>query len=110
MKNGFVLLMVIMILFFISTILFVFTSVSNEIVFQTNQSYLKAVGQNMASSGIAWAKNNKSNTGNTELDTAGIAPPNSQLSITAERDSQVMIKASCGRGRQLSQIRLRVLN
>ena len=58
MRKGFVLLMVISILVFMSTVLFLFTYISNKITFQINGAFLETVEQDMISSGIAWAKYN----------------------------------------------------
>ncbi|MFA5293805.1 MAG: hypothetical protein WC496_12350 [Phycisphaerae bacterium] len=106
MKKGFVMLTVIMMLFFIGTMLFVLTGVSNKITFQTNRAYLEAVRQNMISSGLSFAKYNieKENIKNIELDTAGLGATNAQLIVTmgkiTNKQANVDINTSCGFGSQ----------
>jgi hypothetical protein len=100
-KRGFVLLIVIAMLFFIGTILFVFTGVSNKIVFQTNRIYLEAVEQNLISSGLIWAKHNIAKEGESiKLDTAGISGWDAQLNITMGKHRQAEISTYCRRGSQ----------
>jgi len=106
LKKGFVMLTVIMMLFFIGTMLFVLTGVSNKITFQTNRAYLEAVRQNLISSGLSFAKHNieKENVKNIELDIAGLGIRNAQLIVTIEKitnkQAQVNVSTSCGFGSQ----------
>ena len=101
MKKGFILLTIMIILGLMGVEMFVLSSVSNKITFQASRAYLEAVEQNLVSSGLAWAKHNMAKkVENIELDTADIAPQNAQLIITAGKQSQVTINASCSRGGQ----------
>ena len=109
MRRGFVLLIVIMILIFMGTVLFVLTEVSNKITFQTNRVFLETVEQNMISSGIAWTKynienGNKNIVKEIQLDTAGIGTRNSQLTVTVEeiarKQTEIAVNTSCGFGSQ----------
>ncbi len=101
MRKGFVLLIVIMILGLMGVEMFVLSSVSNKITFQTGRAYLEAVEQNLVSSGLVWAKHNIAKEAEKiELDTADIAPQNAQLNITAGKQSKVTINVLCSRGGQ----------
>ena len=110
MKNGFALLIVIMILVLMGTEMFVLTGSSNKIAFQTNHALLEAVQQNLISSGLTWAKYNIENKNIKEtkeeirLDTAEIGIREAQLGATTEKiqnkQAQVVINAFCSRGRE----------
>jgi hypothetical protein len=101
LRKGFVLLIVMMILGMMGVEMFVLSSVSNKITFQTSRAYLEAVEQNLVSSGLAWAKHNMAKEAEKiELDTADIAPQNAQLIVTAGKQSLVTINTSCSRSGQ----------
>ena len=110
MRKGFVLLMVISILVFMSTVLFLFTYISNKITFQINGAFLETVEQDMISSGIAWAKYNieKGNVKTTgkeiQLETADIGTRDAQLTITIEKiahkQAWIAVNTSCSLGNQ----------
>ena len=54
--NGFVLVLVIMALMLVSVIMFVLSSGSSTMMFQTNTAYLTACQRNLTASGLAWAR------------------------------------------------------
>ena len=56
--NGFVLVLVIMALMLVSVIMFVLSSGSSTMMFQTNTAYLTACQRNLTASGLAWARGN----------------------------------------------------
>ena len=57
-KNGFVLVLVIMALMLVSVIMFVLSTGSSKMMFQSDTAYLKACQQNLTASGLAWARGN----------------------------------------------------
>ncbi len=105
MKKGFVLLIIIGILFFMGTALFLLSYISNKITYQTNGAFLETVERDMASSGIAWAKHNIKNgnikkTGEEiQLDTAGIYTRGAQLSVKIDKitrkQAEITVKTFC---------------
>jgi hypothetical protein len=109
LKNGFVLLVVIMILFLLASELFFLTGGSNKIAFQTNQAFLQAVEQNMIAGGLAWAgynikEGNIKNAGSEiQLDAGGLGIQNARLTAAIEKiagkQAEVIINTSCDFGR-----------
>ncbi|MCJ7728788.1 MAG: hypothetical protein MUO27_02750 [Sedimentisphaerales bacterium] len=107
-QNGFVLIFVIVVLALIGMYMIVLTGDSNTIIFQANRAYLEACKQNLAASGLIWAKKNvddaKPTTGVFELDAAAMNIRGAVLSVTVSpeenRASQVRVRASCSRARQ----------
>lgn len=99
MKKGFVMLIVMMILFMMGIEFFILTSTSNFIGFQTNNAYLEADRQNLVSSGLALAIIKKPQIGEIiEPETADLASPMSKLSIKIENRRDVTISTFCRRG------------
>jgi Tfp pilus assembly protein PilX len=107
-QNGFVLIFVIVVLALIGMYMMVLTGDSNTIIFQTNRVYLEACEQNLAASGLIWAKKNTDNTkpatGVFELDAAAMNIRGAVLNVTVSPGtkgvSQVQVSTSCSRARQ----------
>jgi hypothetical protein len=99
-----------MILALMGTEMFVLAGSSNKIAFQTNQTLLEVVQQNLISSGLTWAEYNIENKTIREvkekiqLNTAEIGTREAQLGVTTEKiqnkQAQVIINTSCSRGRE----------
>ena len=109
-KNGFVLMLVIVIMALIGAEMFVLARGSNTILFQSDTAYLQAVERNLAASGLAWAEKNikgenkESFNKTVELDITDIDVRRSNLRVTIgapiDKEAQVQINTSCSRGRQ----------
>ena len=57
-RNGFVLILVVVIIAAFGLEMFVLAGASNTILFQSDSAYLNAVEHNLMESGLAWAKKN----------------------------------------------------
>ena len=109
-KDGFVLMIVVVTIGLIGIEMFVLTGGSNTLLFQANDAYLRAVGQNMIASGLAWAKKNIENENiesfnkTVPLEIGDISVTKATISIIIEQpdneQARVEINASCNRGRQ----------
>ena len=106
--DGFVMLIVIVILALIGIYMIVLASDANTFIFQADRAYLEACRQNLTASGLNWAKKNvttlKSTTGSAELDVADMGIKNAALSVKLfvgeKGKSQIEIKTSCSKARQ----------
>lgn len=106
-QNGFVLILVIVLITLVSTEMFVLTGGSNTILFQTNTAYLQACERNLVESGLAWAeKNIKARNKEVfdrtvDLDIADMNIRRSALSVTivasADKKTHVHINSSVSR-------------
>jgi hypothetical protein len=111
MRNGFVLLFVIIIIALIGIQLSVLAAVANIISYQSDEAYLEACERNMRASGLAWARHNIENkTGNifnqpVKLDISEMEIRDSFLNVTintgARKQPEVRINTLCTRGRQI---------
>jgi hypothetical protein len=107
-ENGFVMLLIIVILALIGTYMIVLAGESNIFIFQADRAYLEACGYNLRASGLVWAKQNvNAPAGVVSLDTAGMNIKGATLSVTmsaAEKGrAQIGINTSCSRaGHQLT--------
>jgi hypothetical protein len=107
-QNGFVLIIVMVILSLIGTYMIVLTNNANTLLFQADRAYLEACDQNLTASGLAWARQNigstKTSTGVFELDAAAMnirgAVIRIDVSAGKKGTSQVQISTSCSRARQ----------
>ena len=109
-QNGFVMLIVIGALILIGFEMFVLARSSNTIVFQTNSAYVESCEQNLAASGLAWAKKNIKSENQIslnktiELSLSDMNIQRAALSVFVERaenkPAEVQITTSCSRGRQ----------
>ncbi|MFQ6034586.1 MAG: hypothetical protein ACE5NM_01910 [Sedimentisphaerales bacterium] len=109
-KNGFVLILVIMVVGLIGVVMFVLTEDANTMLFQSNTAYLEAVERNLVTSGLAWAKHNL--IGDKEqifhktigLDVTDLNIRDANLSIVIgpgrDKEIEVEVSASCSRGRR----------
>jgi len=106
--SGFIMLFVIVILALIGTYMIVLTSDANIFGFQADRAYLEACRQNLAASGLNWAKKNigtsKTAIGPIELDTSDMKIKNAVLRVKfaagEKSKSQVEINTSCSKSRQ----------
>ena len=109
-QNGFVLILVIMVMAVIGLVMFVLAGIANTMQFQSHTAYLQACERNLAASGLAWAKQNARNMSGetsdkmvqldvTEMDIRGSALE-VMIDAPAGRQRKVRIKTSCSRGRQ----------
>jgi ABC-type Na+ efflux pump permease subunit len=107
-KKGFVLVLIIVLLALISIYMIVLTNDANLFIFQADRAYLKACEQNLAASGLNWAKKNvnaiKSATKTVELDAADMSIKNAVLSVKLSAGEKskylVEIDTSCRKARQ----------
>ncbi len=107
-QDGFVLVIVIVILALVEIYMIALTSDANTFLFQADHAYLKACEQNLTASGLAWAKQNIDNTKNLagafELDATAMNIRGAVIRINVypekEGASQVQVSISCSRARQ----------
>jgi type IV secretory pathway protease TraF len=102
--NGFVMILVIVILALIGTYMIVMASESNGFLFQADRAYLESCRQNLTASGLVWAKKNvNAPPGVVSLNTAGMNIKGAILSVTISAPkkgrAQVEINTSCSRAR-----------
>jgi len=98
-KKGFVMLVVMMILFMMGTEFLILNSTSGFIAIETSDTFLKADRQNLVESGLALARLNESKKGEIfEPDTGGLAFEGAKLSIKIENGKQAVISTFCRRG------------
>lgn len=112
-NNGFVLVLVITAIALVGVIMFVLTTSANDLQFQSNRAYLRAVECNLTASGLAWAKQHIANgktgisEGPTSLDVSDLNVRGSSLAVTVgvpgDEEVEVEISTSCTRGRQTRQ-------
>ena len=99
MRKGFVLLIVMMILFMMGTEFLVLNSTSNFAAIETNNAFLQADEQNLISSGLALVKLNKYEAGRViDLETADLASSVAKMSIKIENPKEVKISTFNRRG------------
>jgi len=108
--NGFVLILVIMVMAVIALEMFVLASIANTMQFQSNTAYLRACERNLVASGLAWAKQNIQDKGREtfdkmiQLDVTEMDIRDAALEVTismpSDKGAQVRISTSCSRGRQ----------
>ncbi len=108
-QNGFVLILVIVLIAVVGLEMFVLADGSNTMLFQSNTAYLQACERNLIASGLAWAerdiKDESEISGKTiELDITNMNIRSSTLSVTisapADKEKEVQINTSCSRARQ----------
>ena len=110
-NNGFVFMLVIVVLALIGVQMFALSNIANTVQFQSHTQYLKACERNLLASGLAWAEQNvrsvnaETPNGKTiELDTGRMNIRGSALDVVISTQpngkAQVRIKSSCTRGRQ----------
>jgi hypothetical protein len=107
-QNGFVLVIVMVILALVGTYMIVLTNNANTLLFQADRAYLEACDQNLTASGLAWARKNigsaKTSTGAFELDAAAMNIRGAVIRVDVSAGKkgmlQVQVSTSCSRGRQ----------
>lgn len=109
-QNGFVLILVIVMIAVIGIYMAVLGDIANTMQFQSQNAYLKACERNLLASGLVWAKENvreKSSEliNNTiQLDVSGLNIRESALDVTiriaSNEEAEVQIDTSCSRSRQ----------
>lgn len=109
-KNGFVLVLVIMVIALIGVVMFVLTEGAKSILFQSDTVYLQALERNLVTSGLVWAKqklrdqSRETFNQRIELDLRCMNILGSTLSVTigspTDKEAEVQIDTSCTRGRR----------
>ena len=107
-KRGFVLVLVIIFMALIGMVMFVLTTGSNIILFQSNRAYLEAVERNLIISSLTWAKQNiesqKAEIFNKTIDLDITDLKEATLNIVVkpmmDKETEVEISTSCSRGRR----------
>ena len=109
-QNGFVLLLVAMIMMLIGTEMLVLTGLAKIMLSESNIAYLQAAERNLAASGLAWAERNVKSQGrescdqSIELDVRNLNIRGSTLSVTTgirtDKEAEVQINTSCSRGKR----------
>lgn len=101
MKKGFVMLMVMLILFMMGTEFVVLNSAASRAAFETNTVFLEADRENMAASGLVLAKLGRGKTGQImELDASGLGSRDAKMSLKVENSKEVTINIFSRRGGQ----------
>lgn len=106
-KNGFALVLVIIIIASFSTYLFILTGASNAIMFESDEAYLHSVQENLTLSALAWAAKNKGENENfkkiIKLDASAFKIKDANLTVSLEKTDntqpQVLVNTSCSFGR-----------
>jgi type II secretory pathway component PulK len=109
-QNGFVLLVIIMLLAVIGVLMYMLTEDTKTLSFQSDTAYLKALERNLTASGLVWAKNKIKNQDQqvfnkiVELDVNDMNLRSATLNVTIiapmDTQPQVQINTSCSRGRR----------
>jgi len=109
-ENGFVLVLVIMVVAIIGIEMFTLTGIANRMQFQSQRAYLRACERNLLASGLAWARRNipdktgESSTKSIQLDVSEMNIRAAALDVTIrvgpEKEADVLVNTSCSRGRQ----------
>ena len=108
--NGFVLVLVIVMIAVIGIQMAVLGDIANTMQFQSQNAYLKACERNMLASGLVWAKENVREKSSEifdrtlQLDVSKLNIRDSALAVTAntasDEEAEVQIDTSCSRSRQ----------
>ena len=110
-QNGFVLVIVIVLIAVVGLEMFVLTGGSNTMLFQADSAYLQACESNLVASGLAWTKINIKDKSKEmfdktiELDITDMNMKSAALSVSisvpADGEKEAQINASCSRARQI---------
>lgn len=99
MKKGFVLIIVMMILFLLGVEFAVLNSTSNIIAIETNNALLLGDRENLISSGMALAEQNKFKTGDViEPETGKLTSRVAKMSIKVENPGKIKVSTFCRTG------------
>jgi hypothetical protein len=101
-QNGFVMILVIVIIALIGTYMIVLASDANTFAFEADRAYLEACDYNLRASALAWARKNVDiPSGVVSLDTAGMNMKTATLSVTVpaakKAKTQIEVDTSCSR-------------
>lgn len=109
-QNGFVLVIMIMVMAVIGIEMFVLTGGSNTMLFQADTAYLQACESNLAASGLAWARKNIAKEGEKALDKTIELDINDMdiksaalsvaISVSGKGEKEAQINTSCSQARQ----------
>lgn len=109
-EDGFVLVLVIVMIALIGVVLFVLTEGTKTMLFQSDTAYLQALERDLTVSGLAWAKqklrdeHREAFNKTVELDLGDMNIRGSTLSVTigspTDKEAEVQIDTSCTRGRR----------
>jgi type II secretory pathway component PulK len=109
-QNGFVLILVIVVIALIGAMMIILTDSANKIMFQSDTAYLQACERNLVTSGLAWAKRNIKNQSKEtfnrtiELDVTSMSISGATLSVNIDiqkdLEAEVQINTSCSRVRR----------
>ena len=105
-RQGYVLVLVMIVLFLIGTELFVLSRISQSMMFHTDTAYLQAQGRNMVTSAVAWLRQQGRIDTSTEIkldmDQLKIPQANCSVSIVKNDDApdHFQIKVYCTRARR----------
>ena len=109
-RNGFVLILVIIVMALIGVVMFVLTEGANTMLFQSNRAYLEAVERNLIASSLTWAKQNIESQKaeifkrTIDLDIADLDIQDATLSVVVVpargKEAEVEVSTSCSRGRR----------
>ena len=101
-KNGFTLVMVIVLMSMVAASVALMSKSSGNLAFDTNRQYLKCGRDNLTASAMAWVKLNQAHmpaNKNLSLDTASLELPG-MLQVKKTGPNGVSINASCHKGHQ----------
>ena len=109
-KNGFVIIVVIMLMSLFAMALFVLTASSAKMAFESKTAALQAQSRNLTASAIAWAEHNSKKLDQLEdgitfqLDISSLKTPRATCNITPIKveygQSEIKINTRCTRGRR----------
>jgi len=109
-RRGFVLIFVIIAIIIIGLEMFALSDIANTMQFQSQNAYLKACRRNLLASGLLWANENIQDKSSEifdktiQLDVSKLNIRDSALDVTtsilSDKEAEVRINTSCGRGRQ----------
>jgi hypothetical protein len=107
-KNGFVLVLVIIVISLLGVAMLVLTDVAKTLLFQTDRAYLEAVEDNLTAGALAWSRQNvRSLTTEpnkvVELDTSAMRLRDSKLTVQVKSVTDtavtIQVSTSCKKGR-----------
>jgi len=109
-QNGFVLILVAVVMALIGADMFVLAGLTKTMLFESNTAELEAAERNLTASGLAWAERSVKNKSREifnktiELDVTNMNIRNSTLSVTigiaTDKEAEVQINTSCRRGKR----------
>jgi hypothetical protein len=108
-QKGFVIILLLLLIAAAGAEMFVLTTLSNTMLFESDTAHLQALERNITASGLAWAKQNlqqqsePASGATAELDVAGMGIAGAGLKVTLDmrqdRTATVVIDTRCSRGK-----------